>query len=155
VLEQGHEVGNHGDLHLPPPLLPPPLLARELARGERALVEAAGVTPRYYRPAFGLMLPSQARWVRARGYEPVLGDVYPEDPHRPGIEVITKRVIGRLRAGSIVILHDGCAWVRMDRSQTVAALERILSWSERQGLRAVTVGELLGTRAAGASPVPR
>jgi hypothetical protein len=48
-----------------------------------------------------------------------------------------------------VILHDGCAWVRMDRSQTVAALERILSWADERGLRGVTVGELLDGASAG------
>jgi peptidoglycan/xylan/chitin deacetylase (PgdA/CDA1 family) len=54
-----------------------------------------------------------------------------------------------LGPGSIVILHDGCAWVRMDRSQTVAALERILTWADERGLRGVTVGELLGGASAG------
>jgi peptidoglycan/xylan/chitin deacetylase (PgdA/CDA1 family) len=149
VLDAGHELGNHGDWHLPPPLVPRWWLARDLAAGEHAIVAATRVTPRHYRPAFGVMRPAQANWIRALGYEPVLGDVYPEDPRRPGIDVIAERVIARLRAGSILILHDGCAWVAMDRSQTVAALERILTWAEAQGLRGVSVAEL---RAA-ASPV--
>jgi peptidoglycan/xylan/chitin deacetylase (PgdA/CDA1 family) len=143
VLESGHEIGNHGDLHLPPPLIPRALLARELERGERAIVETTGVTPRFFRPAFGVIRQSQAAWLSSRGYVTVTGDVYPADPNRPGIEVLTRRVIARLRSGSILILHDGCAWVRVDRSQTVAALKRILTWADGQGLRGVTVGELL------------
>lgn len=143
VLEAGHEIGNHGDRHLPLLVSPPPWLAHEVDSGERAIEQATGVRPRFYRPPFGLMFPSQARWVRSRGYEPVLGDVYPEDPQRPGIETITRRVLARLTAGSIVILHDGSAWVRMDRSQTVAALDRILAWAAAQGLKGVSVGELL------------
>jgi len=147
VLEAGHEIGNHGDLHVPLLLAPPPLLAHEVDAGGRAIQQATGARARFYRPPFGLMFPAQARWVRARGYEPVLGDVYPEDPQRPGIETITRRVVSRLTAGSIVILHDGCAWIRMDRSQTVAALERILTWSDAHGLTGVSVAGLLGDRA--------
>ena len=49
----------------------------------------------------------------------------------------------RLREGSIVILHDGSAWVPGDRSQTVRAVEIILAEAAEKGLRAVTVGELL------------
>ena len=145
VLAAGHEIGNHGDLHVPLLVAPPALLAHELEAGERAIEQATGVRTRLYRPPFGLMFPAQARWVRSRGHEPVLGDVYPEDPQRPGIETITRRVVSRLTAGSIVILHDGCAWIRSDRSQTVGALDRILDWADTQGLRAVSVGELLGS----------
>jgi peptidoglycan/xylan/chitin deacetylase (PgdA/CDA1 family) len=144
VLENGHEIGNHGDLHLPPPLIPRAWLARELERGERAIVATTGVTPRFFRPAFGVIRRAQTSWLATRGYRVVTGDVYPGDPDRPGIEVLTQRVTSRLGAGSIVILHDGCAWVRMDRSQTVAALERILTWADAQGLRGVSVDGLLG-----------
>ena len=144
VLEGGHEIGNHGDLHLPPLLIPRALLARELERGERAIVEATGVTPCFFRPAFGVIRRSQTGWLFwSRGYHTVTGDVYPADPDRPGVDVITRRVTERLGAGSILILHDGCAWVRMDRSQTVAALDRILTWAGERGLRGVTVGELM------------
>jgi peptidoglycan/xylan/chitin deacetylase (PgdA/CDA1 family) len=143
VRESGHEIGNHGDLHLPPPLIPRVLLARELERGERAIVDTTGVRPRFFRPAFGVIRRSQTGWLRSRRYETVTGDVYPADPDRPGTEVITRRVTGRLGSGSILILHDGCAWVRMDRSQTVAALDRILSWAGERGLSGVTVGELM------------
>jgi peptidoglycan/xylan/chitin deacetylase (PgdA/CDA1 family) len=149
VREGGHEIGNHGDLHLPPPLIPRALLARELERGERAIVDTTGVTPRFFRPAFGVIRRAQITWLTSRGYTTVTGDVYPADPNRPGIEVIARRVTTRLGPGSILILHDGCAWVRMDRAQTVAALERILSWAQRGGRGP------LSRRPAGSAPVTR
>jgi peptidoglycan/xylan/chitin deacetylase (PgdA/CDA1 family) len=148
LVDEGHEAAVHGDRHWPVPLLPPALLERELRSGARAILEVAEVEPRHYRPPFGLMVPSQAARVRRLGYEPVLGDVYPEDPHRPGVGRIVRRVMAKLRAGSIVILHDGSPWGEADRDQTVEALEAILGGAADRGLRAVTVRELLGRSAA-------
>ena len=104
----------------------------------------------HYRPPFGLMLPSQARFVAELGYTSVLGDVYPEDTQRPGVARILSRVMPRLNAGSILILHDGSPIARQDRSQTLAAVELILQAIANRGLRAVTVAELLAD-----SDVPR
>jgi peptidoglycan/xylan/chitin deacetylase (PgdA/CDA1 family) len=88
-------------------------------------------------------MPGQAAFVRRLGVEPVLGDVCPEDPGRPGVDRILRRVVSRLRGGSIVILHDGSPLGETDRSQTIAALGPILEHAAAGGLRSVTVSELL------------
>jgi peptidoglycan/xylan/chitin deacetylase (PgdA/CDA1 family) len=141
---EGHEVAAHGDLHLPLPLLPRWGIRREVQRSISAVVEAAGATPRYYRPPFGFMMPGHSAYVRTFGLDPVIGDVYPEDPDRPGTLRIIERVVPRLRGGSIVILHDGCPFIDADRMQTVAALGPILASAKRKGLRSVTLSELFG-----------
>jgi peptidoglycan/xylan/chitin deacetylase (PgdA/CDA1 family) len=141
--DEGHEIAAHGDLHLPPPLLPRWGLRVEVQRSIAAVVAAAGPKPRHYRPPFGVMTTGQAAFVRGLGLEPVIGDVYPEDPHRPGTGRIVKDVVTRLCAGSIVILHDGCPLVEADRMQTVEALGPILAHAARAGLRSVTLDELL------------
>jgi peptidoglycan/xylan/chitin deacetylase (PgdA/CDA1 family) len=143
MVDEGHEVAAHGEFHWPLPLLLPGAIRREV-EGSTAAVTAAGAPrPRFYRPAFGFMMPGQAAFVRRLGVEPVLGDVYPEDPQRPGAQRIVQRVVSRLTGGSIVILHDGSPLGRVDRGQTVAALEPILLHAAAAGLRAVTVGMLL------------
>lgn len=143
IVAEHHEVGAHGDRHWPLPILPPPLIRRELERCSDAVFEAAGVRPLHYRPPFGLMMPGQSWYVRRLGFVPVLGDVYPDDAHNPGVGRIVERVLPRLTGGSILILHDGSALRGISRSQTVAALEPILDDAERSGLRAVSVAELL------------
>ena len=143
MLREGHEVAAHGDLHWPLPFLLPAGIRREIERSISAVVEAGGARPRFYRPPFGFMMPGQAAFVRGLGLEPVLGDIYPEDPQRPGVERIVRRVVARLSAGSIVILHDGSPAGEPDRRQTVAALDPILDHAAAAGLGAVTVGELL------------
>ncbi len=142
--EEGHEPALHGSHHLPLLMLPPWEIRAEIDRCVNALAAVDDRRARFYRPPFGFMLPSQARFVRALGYEPVLGDVFPEDTHLPGADRIVARVMRRLEAGSVLILHDGSPRGDADRSQTVAALDAILARTHADGLRAVTVGELLG-----------
>lgn len=143
MVDEGHEVGLHGQIHWPLPLLPPNLLRRELERSALAVRYATQQRARCFRPPFGLMFPSQARFVARMGYLSVLGDIYPEDPHRPGVDAIVERVQPRLAPGSILILHDGSPWGEADRSQTVAALGLILNHMTTRGLRGVSVAELL------------
>jgi peptidoglycan/xylan/chitin deacetylase (PgdA/CDA1 family) len=144
---EGHEPALHGDRHWPLPLSLPGTIRAEIRQSHAAIVEASGFAARHYRPPFGFMTPSQARFVRGMGFEPVLGDVYPEDAHQPGVERIVERVTRRLTGGSILILHDGSPLGEPDRSQTLAALEFILDHAQHHRWEAVTVAELL---AAGA-----
>lgn len=146
IVREEHEIGVHGDRHWPLPFLPPALIRRELERCSNALFETAGVRPVHYRPPFGLMMPGQSWFVRRLGFIPVLGDVYPEDAHNPGVDRIVERVLTRLTGGSILILHDGSPLRGADRRQSVAALEIILGRAEQRGLRAVSVSELMAAQ---------
>ena len=152
MLAEGHEVALHGDIHWPLPLLTPGLLRREIRRSAEAVSTAASVTALHYRPPFGFMVPSQARFVAEIGYRSVLGDVYPEDAQRPGTARIVARTLPRLRPGSILILHDGSPLGEPDRSQTCEALEIILERMRTIGLRGVSVAELLGASPTDTAP---
>jgi peptidoglycan/xylan/chitin deacetylase (PgdA/CDA1 family) len=143
ALAAGHEVAAHGDRHWPLPLLLPGGIRAEVERCRAAIEDATGGSPRHYRPPFGVMMPGQAGFVRRLGLVPVLGDVYPEDAHNPGVARIVARVRPRLRGGSILILHDGSPLPGADRRQVVEALGLILDDARARGLRPVTVAELL------------
>ena len=69
-------------------------------------------------------------------------DVDPADWSRPGSDAIYSRVVDAVRPGSIVLLHDGGG----DRSETVAALPRIIDELRRRGYAFATVTDLLGMR---------
>ena len=64
-----------------------------------------------------------------RGYRIVLWDVDPQDWRRTAAASIASKVISSARPGAIVLLHDGGG----DRSQTVAALDRILTTLSTRG----------------------
>jgi peptidoglycan/xylan/chitin deacetylase (PgdA/CDA1 family) len=150
IVAEGHEVGIHGSLHVPPWLLPRALLLRDLDEAARAVREACGRTARHYRAPFGLVFPRQAAWVRAYGLTPVLGSIYPRDHSLRDAATIARRVLERLEPGSIVILHDSSALADPDRSPTLGAVEAILEAAAARALRSVAVAELVDLQ-AGAS----
>jgi peptidoglycan/xylan/chitin deacetylase (PgdA/CDA1 family) len=69
--------------------------------------------------------------IRALGLRLVLWDIDTDDWLRPGAGVIAGRVLGRVRPGDVVLLHDGGG----NRSQTVAALEQVLPTLTARGFR--------------------
>jgi peptidoglycan/xylan/chitin deacetylase (PgdA/CDA1 family) len=70
----------------------------------------------------------------------VLWDVDPRDFEEPPADVIRDRVLGGVRPGSIVLLHDD----RAELAPTAEALDAILPQLSDRGLRSATVSELLG-----------
>ena len=88
-----------------------------------------------------------ARRRRAPGYLTVLADRDTEDWRRPGRRRDRRRGHARSRApGAVVMLHDGGG----DRSQTVAALDALLTELGGRGTGSPTVSD--GARAAGRQP---
>jgi peptidoglycan-N-acetylglucosamine deacetylase len=149
-LRLGMTVGNHSYNHpeVPPfAQLPPQLLTDEIALGEQVL-SRLGAQPRLFRPPGGSTSPRLIRAAAALGQRVVLWSVDPAD-WSPGSSAkeITKRVLAAVRAGSIVILHDGGG----DRSATLAALPAIVRGIRQRGLQliALTTNPPTAQRATG------
>jgi peptidoglycan/xylan/chitin deacetylase (PgdA/CDA1 family) len=138
----GHEIGIHGDFHVPAWSLPRFLLVQELEKAVRIAHDVTGCRPRHYRAPFGFLFPRQAAWVHEHGLSPVLGSIYPRDHAVRRPAVIAERVLSRLESGSIVILHDSSALGDHDRGPTIDAVATILEQSVRRSLGAVSVAEL-------------
>lgn len=153
IIDQGSEVGSHTFTH--------PNLAQESARGTRLelnatqrVVEAyTGRSIRLFRaPYFGDAEPTTADELipafaaQQAGYTNVGLHVDPDDWKRPGVDWIVRSTLAQVqrgnaeRSGQIVLLHDGGG----DRSQTVAALPRIIDALQAQGYSFVPVSRLAG-----------
>jgi peptidoglycan/xylan/chitin deacetylase (PgdA/CDA1 family) len=107
----------------------PAVLRAELARTQAAVRRAAGVTPRLFRAPGGAWSPAVEREARRQGMTPLKWSVDPRDWTRPGARDIAVRVLGGLRPGAIVLLHDGGG----ERAQTLKALKFLLIRLTRQG----------------------
>jgi peptidoglycan/xylan/chitin deacetylase (PgdA/CDA1 family) len=69
----------------------------------------------------------------------VLWTIDTDDYRQPGTQTIVSRVLAGIRPGAIVLLHDAGG----TRTQTVAALPKIIRALRARGYRIVTVPRLL------------
>jgi peptidoglycan/xylan/chitin deacetylase (PgdA/CDA1 family) len=60
-----------------------------------------------------------------------------------GASRIAYNILQDVRAGSIILLHDGDSSLKRDRIQTVMALPIIINGLKRRGLRVVPLSQLL------------
>lgn len=153
MLAEGHEVGNHSYAHRR--LLNfarPARMRREVEHAARALTAVhPAARSLLYRPPVGLKSPSLARVQRKLALQVIVWSLHARDTGRRAPAAVAARVLRRVRAGDIVLLHDGHDRPGHRRSGVVPALERILAGLAEKGVRSVTVGELLARR----EPVPR
>jgi peptidoglycan/xylan/chitin deacetylase (PgdA/CDA1 family) len=108
----------------------------------RRIDAATGFKPCLFRPPYGAYDSRVVGDARSLGMTTVNWDVDPTDWTNPGSDAIYQRVVTHVRPGSIVLMHDGGG----NRSQTVAALPRIIKNLKGRGYRFATVSELLGQR---------
>lgn len=137
----GHALGNHTWGHPDLTALSGRAVADQLD-GTDAAIRRSGPGPCLFRAPYGLTDRRVLRMVRNRGMVTVGWDVDSRDYTRPGARQIVRTVLGSVRPGSIVLMHDGGG----DRVQTVAALPKIIRVLRRRNYRLVTVPDLLRLR---------
>lgn len=104
---EGHLLGNHSDRHSNwINVFPHPVLRRDLRACQDTVREITGEAPRYYRPPVGLVNPIQLSVSKALGLTPVGWGVRSFDTTPRAPERVATRVLRRVEAGSIVLLHD-------------------------------------------------
>lgn len=127
VRSESHLIGNHTWSHAKLTDLRKKAITDQLDRTDAVL----GGRTRCVRPPYGATDPRVADLIGARGQRTVLWDVDPEDWAKPGTDRIVRRVLAQVHDGALVLMHDGGG----DRSQTVAALEQVITRLQAQGYR--------------------
>jgi peptidoglycan-N-acetylglucosamine deacetylase len=127
----GHGVGNHTWSHRRLTKLRGTQLVAEVNGTSTAIQQITGAPVHCLRPPFATVDAASAQQVRALGLRLVLWDIDTNDWLRPGTGAIAGRVLGRVRSGDVILMHDGGG----NRSQTVAALEQVLATLSARGYR--------------------
>jgi len=121
IRAQGSSIGNHTYNHPDLTALTPGQIRSQLSRGPRS---------KCMRPPFGATNSRVRRIVAQQGLREVLWTIDTNDWSRPGTAQIVRTATGPgVGAGSNVLLHDGGG----DRSQTVAALPKIIKTLQQRG----------------------
>ena len=152
IHDSGSELAHHTFTHPDLVEVPQWRMDRELDQTQLALAGAAGVTSYLFRPPFssstGAIDDLGYRTVLEagrRGYVSVFTDSDSEDWHRPGVDAIVRNSTPAAGKGSVVLMHDSGG----DRSQTVAALDKLIPQLQKDGYRFTTVTASVGMAPAG------
>ena len=135
----GNDVGDHTMSH--PPLAQLSAAAQsEQIGGDARLIKAAGAPgPRLMRPPYGSFNTTTLQVLRAQRMLLVLWSVDTKDYARPGTARIIYTAVSGAQPGAVILMHDGGG----ERSETVAALPRIITRLRQRGFRLVTLSQLV------------
>jgi len=121
IKAEGSNIGNHTYNHPDLTKLRPRQIQWQLAHGPRSSC---------VRPPYGATNRTVERILSRQGFRQVFWTIDTRDWSRPGTKHVVNAATGpSVRAGSIVLLHDGGG----DRSETIAALPYIIAALQRQG----------------------
>jgi peptidoglycan-N-acetylglucosamine deacetylase len=116
----GHRIGNHTWDHPMLTTLSPARLRQEIS---------TGVQSKCFRPPFRDTNAHVAAVAAEYHQHQVLWDVDTRDWEKPGVDSIERALLRGARPGAIFLMHDGGG----NRSQTVAALDRVLTKLSSRG----------------------
>lgn len=147
TVREKHELGNHSWQHSRlQNFYRRSRQADDLTRSSRLIREITGTTEHpLYRPPVGLKSPPLARAAHAMGLKMIAWSLHGRDTQRDDPQRIAAGVLSRIKAGDIVLLHDGHDIPGRHRVAGARALPLILQGLKDRGLQPVTVSELLGS----------
>jgi peptidoglycan-N-acetylglucosamine deacetylase len=163
IYAEGHEIGNHTYTHSDLEELSPAQVKLELTLTQRLIQSRLGVSTRLFRPPYGVddeVVSSRGlerlRYVQQLGYQIVgsqidandWGEEEHDSPPTPDEIVATVLQQARDGDGHVVLMHDGGG----DRSNTVAALPRLIDGLRSEGFELVPVSALLSETRADTMP---
>lgn len=140
IVNEGHIIGNHTYTHTSKMgFLSREKLINEIEKCNDVIEKTTGRKTMLYRPPFGVTNPNVAKAVEKNGLTVIGWNVRSLDTMITCEEKLLKRLLQRISAGSIVLLHD-------NRSVTLQTLEQLLIILQKKQLTSVTVSDLLNIK---------
>ncbi len=131
IAESGHVIGNHGMNHKSLFLAKADELVREIDDAGKAIADAAGFMPRWFRPPYGLFDLSCLKAVRERDLIMTLWTVLAGDYSDDSGEEVLERIDPFIRPGAIIVFHDT---VKGGGAALDGMLNTVVSTAEERGI---------------------
>jgi peptidoglycan/xylan/chitin deacetylase (PgdA/CDA1 family) len=139
AVADGFPIGDHTFSHEPMSTLGRRQQQAQLLNQIKATKPYGAAYPRLFRPPYGRWNSTTLSLLQRYRMLMVLWSVDTSDYNRPGVKAIVKAAVQGARPGAIILLHDAGG----NRSETVAALPKIIEALRSRGYRLVTVPQLL------------
>jgi peptidoglycan/xylan/chitin deacetylase (PgdA/CDA1 family) len=146
ILRDGHTVGNHSFSHNAFSVFKGPrVLYREIARTQKVLARL-GVAPLVYRPPVGITYPMLGRVLSRLDLLAVNFSCCARDWGNRRVQGMSGRILKRVRAGDIVMLHDLRPAKKTCAADWLVEVDRILRGLKAKGLIVRPLEQLIGHR---------
>jgi peptidoglycan/xylan/chitin deacetylase (PgdA/CDA1 family) len=139
IVARGYPIGDHTETHAPMSHLKRKAQQSELIRESAAIGAYGAPFPRVFRPPYGLWDSATLSLLRKYKMLMVMWTVDTDDYEMPGVTAIVNRAVHGAQPGAIILLHDAGG----NRSETAAALPRIIKALRKRGYKLVTIPRLL------------
>jgi len=146
-LAGGNEIGSHTFVHADVAVVSGWRANIELSLTQSALAATAGIHTGIFRPPYSsttdaITVADFKAWraIGRQGYLIVLANRVSEDWRRPGVDEIIRRAQPSTSSGTVIMFHDGGG----NRSQTVAAVDRLINELQAKRFTFTTVSGLAG-----------
>lgn len=145
IAAAGHEIAVHGDQHRNLLFRDPVSTVADIARARDLIAETTGVTPRWYRPPYGILTTSAAVAAARLDLRPVLWTTWGWDwSARATPESVRATVRRHLADAGTVLLHDAdCTSAPGSWRATLGALPGLFDDCEQHGWQPATLTEHL------------
>jgi peptidoglycan-N-acetylglucosamine deacetylase len=139
IVAEGYPIGDHTLDHAAMSHLAPSDQRSQLLQQTKLIAKYGAPFPRLFRPPYGLWDNDTLALLRKYNMLMVMWTVDTEDYRQPGVAAIVHSAVSGARPGAIILLHDAGG----NRSETVAALPKIIHALSARGYKLVTVPKLL------------
>jgi peptidoglycan/xylan/chitin deacetylase (PgdA/CDA1 family) len=139
IINEGHEIGHHMTEDFPSIRFPFEAFKEKFNQAERVLNKFTSAGLHWFRPASALFTQEMRDYAESKGYQIVLGDVFPYDTHVKSPAFATSFIANGVRPGSIIVLHDG----KGRGNNTAETLRRVLPKLKEKGLMVGTLSALM------------
>jgi polysaccharide deacetylase family sporulation protein PdaB len=136
IAKAGHELGNHSYSHPHLNSLGEDEIRRELMQTHEMIKELTGKSCVVFRPPFGEYSNKVINVAKACGYQTIIWDVDSLDWKNLSAQEIQRRILEKVKPGSIVLMHNAGL-------NTPEALPGIIKALKQQGYKFTTTSELL------------
>lgn len=137
IMHEGHTIGNHSFKHSSKfTIRNTKALINDLKQNEDLIYEITGKRVKLFRPPYGVTNPNIAAAARLLEYNVIGWSIRSLDTMGKPDEKIIKRVVTRLKPGSIILLHDTHKGIG-------TILEEVIRKAKEEGYTFVKPDELL------------
>jgi len=137
MVQEGHIIGNHSFSHHPLfDLFSSGRMRNDMTTMNRSVKNITGLTPRFFRPPYGVTNPNVKKAVMSGGFISIGWSIRSYDTVIKNQHHLLNKILSALKPGAILLLHD-------TSETTVAILPELLKSIRQKGFQIVRLDKMI------------